>query len=93
MPPVHEIKCEKTGQVIEMKRRRGKAECGWEAYQDQTYAKIESLKEELIESHSKSDSKAVQRIKNMISAYESRLNKRAKYESLQATIRNREWQL
>lgn len=93
MPPVHEIKCEKTGQVIEMKRRRGKAECGWEAYQDQTYAKIESLKEELIESHSKGDSKAVQRIKNMISAYESRLNKRAKYESLQATIRNREWQL
>ena len=78
---------------IEMKRRRGKAECTWEAYQKQTYDKIESLKLELIDYHAQGDSKACQRIKNMISAYESRLSKRAKYEGLQAQIRTRDEQL
>ena len=66
--------------MIERKRRRGRAESDWPTYVKQTRARISSLQAELIDVHATGDIKNVQRIKNMISAYESRLGKRAKFE-------------
>ena len=79
--------------MIERKRRRGRAESDWPTYVEQTRARITSLQTELITVHATGDIKNVQRIKNMISAYESRLGKRAKFEEFQDQLKVREQQL
>ena len=62
----------------------------WETQVAETKAKIEKLEAELVDLVAKKDIKNIQRVKNMISAYESRLGKRAKFEDCQAQIASKE---
>ena len=64
------------------KRRRGRQESEFSTYRDQTNSKIAELKASVIEAESKGEAKDVKRFKNMISAYESRLLKRARVEDI-----------
>ena len=65
----------------------------WETQIAETREKIEQLEAQLVELVKKNDVKNIQRTKNMISAYESRLGKRAKFEDCQAQIASKESEL
>ena len=56
------------------------------SYVTQTKARIDELTKEAEEAYARDDLKSTQRIKNMISAYESRLNKRAKLEDFKSKM-------
>ena len=62
------------------KRRRGRRQNDFDTYKVQTMDKITELEAKIIEN--KKNAKETKRLKNMISAYESRLLKRAKNEDL-----------
>ena len=76
-------------QMILGKRRRGRTKSDFETYKSQTMDKIEELDEKIRTSVEKTP-KELKRLKNMVSAYESRLVKRATMEDLreQLEIRN-----
>ena len=65
------------------KKRRGRAESDFKTYQMQTKSKIGDLNQQVQEAESQGNAKDMKRYKNMISAYESRLLKRAKVEDIQ----------
>ena len=62
------------------KRRRGRRQSDFETYKAQTMAKIEEIEAKMKEVQG--SAKETKRLKNMISAYESRLLKRARNEDL-----------
>ena len=62
------------------KRRRGRRQNDFETYKAQTMAKIEEIEAKMLEVQG--SAKETKRLKNMISAYESRLLKRARNEDL-----------
>ena len=62
------------------KRRRGRRQSDFETYKAQTMAKIEEIEDKMKEVQG--TAKETKRLKNMISAYESRLLKRARNEDL-----------
>ena len=62
------------------KRRRGRRQSDFETYKTQTMAKIDEIEAKMKEVQG--SAKETKRLKNMISAYESRLLKRARNEDL-----------
>ena len=74
------------------KRRRGRRQSDFESYKTQTMNKIEEIEAKMKEAVG--EPKETKRLKNMISAYESRLLKRAKNEDLteHLEIRNKQVQ-
>ena len=77
-------------QLILGKRRRGRRQSDFETYKSQTMEKIEELDQKIREP--KKSAKELKRLKNMVSAYESRLVKRATTEDLreQLEVRNQQ---
>ena len=80
-------------QSILGKRRRKRRQCDLATYQQEIFSTIDKLKEQMLVANKNNDIKESRRIKNLISAYESRLLKRAKDEDTQAQIDVRAQQL
>ena len=83
--------------ILEMlvlgKRRRGRKESDFKTYQQTTRDKINELQGQIVKAEAQDNIKDVKRFKNMISAYESRLLKRAKVEDIQDQLNVRTAQL
>lgn len=60
--------------------RRERPESDWRSYKEEMEAKVSQLLVELNEHRDGGDKQEERRIKNLICAYESRLNKRAQQE-------------
>ena len=73
------------------KRRRGRRQSDFETYKAQTMTKMEEIESKMGEV--RGSKKETKRLKNMISAYESRLLKRAKYEDLNEHLEIRNAQI
>ena len=73
------------------KRRRGRRQSDFESYKVQTMGKIGEIEAKMREVQD--DTNETKRLKNMISAYESRLLKRAKNEDLTEHLEIRNAQL
>lgn len=75
------------------KHRRGRRQPDFKTYQNDCGSQIDSLRAKIATAQINGDEKEVKRLKNMMSAYESRLVKRAKQEDTQAQIDVRTQQL
>ncbi len=73
-------------QALLGKRRRKRRQCDFATYQQEIFSTIDKLKEQMNAAEARKEVKESRRLKNLISAYESRLLKRAKDEDTQAQI-------
>ncbi len=68
------------------KHRRGRRQPDFKTYQNDCGTQIETLRAKIAIAENNGEVKEAKRLKNMVSAYESRLVKRAKQEDTQAQI-------